>query len=142
MLRNISRSFGLGQILWNCVRNGNVREVWNAGCEVLGYARVTEHTGQRISDVQITFGGNTGRHTRKGKTERGVFFSMEREIKIINHDYIFVHKRITLAVNAVEFVSHTMSYREPRGRSSDNIVLNAHAPTDDKSHGSKNSVYE
>jgi hypothetical protein len=51
-----------------------------------------------------------------------------------NHELdtgIFVHKRIMSAVTRVEFVSDSMSYIILRGRWC-NIVLNVHAPTEDK----------
>jgi hypothetical protein len=44
----------------------------------------------------------------------------------------FVHKRIISAVKKVEFVSDRMSYIILRGRMCNIIVLNVHAPTEDK----------
>jgi hypothetical protein len=43
-----------------------------------------------------------------------------------------VHKRIISAVKRVEFVSDRMSYIILRGRWCHIIVLNVHAPTEDK----------
>jgi hypothetical protein len=43
-----------------------------------------------------------------------------------------MHKRIILAVKKVEFVSDRMSYIILRGRWCDIIVLNVHAPIEDK----------
>jgi hypothetical protein len=53
-----------------------------------------------------------------------------------------VHKRIISAVKTVEFVSDRMSYIILRGRWCHIIVLNVHAPTDDKSDDMKDSFYE
>jgi endonuclease/exonuclease/phosphatase family metal-dependent hydrolase len=53
-----------------------------------------------------------------------------------------VHKRITSAVKRVEFVSDTMSYLILRGRWCHIIVLNVHAPTEDKTDDVKDSFYE
>jgi hypothetical protein len=53
-----------------------------------------------------------------------------------------VHKRIISAVKRVEFVSDRMSYIILRGRWCHIIVLNVHAPTDDKIDVVKDSFYE
>jgi exonuclease III len=54
----------------------------------------------------------------------------------------FVHKRIISAVRRVEFVSDRMSYMILRGRWCNIIVLNVHAPCEDKSDDVKDSFYE
>jgi hypothetical protein len=54
----------------------------------------------------------------------------------------FVHQRILPAVKKVEFVSDRMSYIVLRGRWCNIIVLNAHAPTEEKNDDSKDSFYE
>jgi hypothetical protein len=53
-----------------------------------------------------------------------------------------VHKRIIAAVMRVEFVSDRMSYTILRGRWCDIIVLNVHAPTEDKIYYVKDRFYE
>jgi hypothetical protein len=53
-----------------------------------------------------------------------------------------VLKRIISAVKRVEFVSDRMSYITLRGRWCHIIVLNVHAPTEDKTDGVKYSFYE
>jgi hypothetical protein len=52
-----------------------------------------------------------------------------------------VHKRIISAVKRVEFVSDRMSYIILRGRWCHIIVLNVHAPTEDKTDEVKDSFY-
>jgi hypothetical protein len=52
-----------------------------------------------------------------------------------------VHKRIISAVKRVEFVSDRMSYIILRGRWC-HIVLNVHAPAEDKTDDVKDSFYE
>jgi exonuclease III len=55
---------------------------------------------------------------------------------------LFVHKRIISAVWRVEFVSDRMSYIILRGRWCNIIVVNVHAPCEDKSDDVKDSFYE
>ena len=45
----------------------------------------------------------------------------------------FVHRRIISAVKRVEFVSDRLSYIELRGRWRNIIVVNVHAPSEEKS---------
>jgi exonuclease III len=54
----------------------------------------------------------------------------------------FVHKRIISAVERVEFVNDRMSYLILRGCWFHIIVLNVHAPTEDKTDDVKDSLYE
>ena len=54
----------------------------------------------------------------------------------------FVHHRIVSGVKRVEIVSDRMSYIVLRGRWCNIIVLNAHAPSEEKSVDSKDSCYE
>jgi hypothetical protein len=53
-----------------------------------------------------------------------------------------VHKTIISAVKRVEFVSDRMSYIILRGRWCHIIVLNIHAPTEDKTDDVKDSFYK
>jgi exonuclease III len=56
--------------------------------------------------------------------------------------WFFVHKRIISAVERVEFVNDRMSYIILRGHWFHIIVLNVHAPTEDKTDYVKDSFYE
>ena len=55
---------------------------------------------------------------------------------------LYVHRRIASAVKRVESVSDRMSYIVLRGRWNNIIVLNVHAPSEEKSDESKDSFYE
>jgi hypothetical protein len=61
-----------------------------------------------------------------------------------NHEFgtgFFVHKRIISAVKGVEFDSDRMSYIILRGCWFHIIVVNVHAPTEDKTDDVKDSFY-
>jgi hypothetical protein len=59
---------------------------------------------------------------------------MEKEMIIINWGQVFfVQQRIISAVMRVEFVSDTLSYIVLRGRWFNIILLNVHAPSEEKS---------
>jgi exonuclease III len=53
-----------------------------------------------------------------------------------------VHSRIISAVKRVEFITDRMSYIILKGRWCHIIVLNVHAPTEDKTDDVKDSFYE
>ncbi|KAJ4443810.1 hypothetical protein ANN_05591 [Periplaneta americana] len=54
----------------------------------------------------------------------------------------FIHSRIKLAVKKVEFISDRLSYLVLKGRWCDIVVINAHAPTEEKDDHIKDSFYE
>ena len=54
----------------------------------------------------------------------------------------FIHKRIKSTVKKVEFISDRLSYLVLKGRWCDIVVINAHAPTEDKDDHIKDSFYE
>ena len=74
---------------------------------------------------------------------RGLYFFLWKRNE--NHQLrtgVFVHQRIASAVKGVEFVSDRVSYIVLRGRWCNIIVLNVHAPSEDKSDDSKDTFYK
>ena len=68
---------------------------------------------------------------------------MEKETKIINWEQdFFVHHRIISAFKGGDFVSDRMSYIGLGGRWCNIVVLNMHAPREQKSDDSKDGFYE
>jgi hypothetical protein len=56
--------------------------------------------------------------------------------------FFFIHTRIISAVKSLEFISNTMSYVILRGCWCDIIVVNVHAPTQDKIDDIKDRFYK
>ena len=63
-------------------------------------------------------------------------------MKIVNWERVFLHRRIVSAVKTVEFVSDRLSYIVLRGRWRNIIVVNVHAPSEEKSDEAKDTCYE
>ena len=85
-------------------------------------------------------GGQVGQ--RGHSKSRGLWFLRERKWKSSIGNRFFVHHRIVSAVKRVEFVSDRLSYTVLRGRWRNIIVVNVHAPSEEKSDESKDSFNE
>jgi exonuclease III len=82
---------------------------------------------------------------KKGGTERAedyTFFCGQGNGDHQLRRGFFVHKRIVSAVRKVEFISDRMSYIILRGRWCNIIVLNMHAPCEDRGDDVKGSFYD
>jgi hypothetical protein len=81
----------------------------------------------------------------KGGTERAEDYTLLYGQRNGDHQLgtgYFMHKIIVSTVTRVEFVNDRMSYIILRGRWCNIIVLNVHAPWEDKSYDVKDSFYE
>ena len=67
---------------------------------------------------------------------------MAKKTKIISwvQDVLYVNHRIVSPVKTVEFVSDRMSYIVLKGRWCNDVLLNVHAPSAEKSDDSKDSI--
>ncbi|PNF17039.1 hypothetical protein B7P43_G00842 [Cryptotermes secundus] len=102
----------------------NVRSLYRAVAEVAGAQEVRWDGGGIAPADENTFLYGEGNDNH----ELGTGF--------------FVHKRIVSAVKRVEFVSDRISYIILKGRWCDIIVMNVHAPTEDKIDDIKDGFYE
>jgi hypothetical protein len=82
-----------------------------------------------------------GRGSTEPAGEYPFFYGKGNENRELGTGY-FVYKRIISAVKRVEFDSDRMSFIILRGRWCDVIVLNGHAPTEDKIDDVKDRLYE
>ena len=75
--------------------------------------------------------------TKGALPERRFFFSMEKEMKLINweEDFFVLHRTVS-AVKGVEFVNDRMSYIILTGRWCNIIVWNVHNPSEEESDDS------
>jgi hypothetical protein len=70
------------------------------------------------------------------------FYYVKAGKGLIGNRLLFIHHKIVSAVKRVEFVSSRVSYIVLRGRWCNIIVLNVHAPGEEKSDDSNDSFYE
>ena len=122
--RNIQRGMKLG--------TRNVRSLYRAG-SLKAAARELRRYKLDVVGVQEV-------RWDKGGTlrEADLISSTGKEMLIIISEHVFfVHRRIVSAVKRVEFVSDRLSYIVLTGRWRNIIVVNVHAPSEEKREDSK-----
>jgi hypothetical protein len=102
----------------------NVRSMYRAGSLMAVAKEIPKYKLDLVGVQEVRWGG--------GGTEPSGEYTFLYGQGNENHELgtgFFVHKRI---IKRVEFISDRMSYIILRGRWCDIIVLNVHAPTEDK----------
>ena len=120
-----------------CLGTWNVRSLYRAG-SLTAMARELARYKLDLVGVQEV------RWDKWGTVRAGDYISFYRKGNE-NHQLgtgFFVHQRIASAIKRVEFVSNRVSYIVMRGHWCNIIVLNVHAPSEEKSDESKDSFYE
>jgi hypothetical protein len=110
----------------------NVRSLYRAGSLTAAAAAAKELARYELELVSVReVSWDTG-----GKVKLGDYIVYEKEKKIINWEQDF------LCTTELEFVRGRISYIVVRDYGCNIIVLNVHAPSEEKSDDSKDSIYE
>jgi exonuclease III len=115
----------------------NVRSLWRID--------LLKTVARELGKYKLDLVGVQEVRWEKGGTERAEYYAFFCGQGNGDHQLgtgFFVHKRIVSAVRRVEFISDGMSYIILRGRWCNFIVLNVHAPWEDKGDNVTDSFYE
>jgi exonuclease III len=115
----------------------NVRSIYRAGSLRAVVEEISKYKLHLVEVQEVRWDG--------GGTETAGEYTFFYGKGNKNHELgtgFFIHKRIVLAVKRVAFVSDRKSYMILRGCWCNIIVLNVHAPTEDKIDDIKDRFYE
>ena len=117
----------------------NVRSLYRAGSLTAATARELARYKLDLVGVQVVR-WDEWVTVRAG--DHNFFYGKGNENHQLRTRFFFVHHRIVSAVKKVGFVSGRVSHIVLRGRLCNIVVLNVHAPREEKNDGSKDSFYE
>jgi len=115
----------------------NIRNLYRSGSLTTAARELARYTLHLVGVQEVRW--ETGGTVKAGDY---IFFYRKGNENHQSGTEFFVHHRVVSAVKRVEFVSDKMSYTVLRGHCRNIIVVNAHAPTKEKSDDSKDRFYE
>jgi len=115
----------------------NVRSLYRAGSFTAAARELARYKLDLVGVQDV----RSDREGTVGAGDYNFFYGKGNENHQLGKGF-FVHHRLVSAVKRVEFVSDRVSYIVLRGCWVNIIILNVHAPSEEKSDDSKGSFYE